>query len=77
MKVARGFVGSAKISGSLWVTGGYGRLNSSEILTNGSWSDGPDLPEGIGMDRHCLVTINETTVFLIGNRLKGIASSRI
>jgi hypothetical protein len=34
--------------------------------------DGPDLPEGLGMDRHCLVTINETTAFLVGQNLPTI-----
>jgi hypothetical protein len=69
MKVPRGFVGSAMFNGGLWATGGYGRINSSEVLIDGVWIDGPDLPERLGMDRHCLVTINETTAYLIGEFL--------
>jgi hypothetical protein len=67
MNVARGFSGSAVFNGEFWVTGGYNWINSSEILNeSGVWIQGPDLPDGVGMDRHCLITINETTAILIG-----------
>ena len=56
-------------NGGLWATGGYEHINTSEILIDGVWVDGPSLPEGLGFDRHCLVAINETTAFLIGEIL--------
>ena len=66
MTFPRGFVGSAVFNGALWATGGYGRLNSTEILVNGSWAPGPDMPRGMGMDRHCLLALNDSTAFIVG-----------
>ena len=42
MKEARGFSGSTLFNGGLWVTGGYNRINSSEILsgTDFIWGSG-------------------------------------
>jgi hypothetical protein len=70
MLTARGFSGAAIFNGGFWVTGGYNRINSSEILAGGVWTAGPDLPEGMGMERHCLLALNETTAFIVGQTTK-------
>jgi hypothetical protein len=55
--------------GKLLVTGGYddsgSDLNSLEMLTEEGWeSDIPSLP--VTIRAHCMVTVNSTTVMVIG-----------
>lgn len=54
---------------SLWITGGlndhFHFLDSSEVLQDGVWTTGPDLPEPMAF--HCSVRLNETHTLLIGH----------
>ncbi len=55
--------------GKILVTGGYDAsfsdLNSAEMLTEEGWeSNIPSLP--VTINRHCMVTVNSTTVMVIG-----------
>jgi hypothetical protein len=64
--------------GKLLVTGGYdgsGRpVNSAEMLTEEGWeSNIPSLP--VTIDVHCMVTVNSTTVMVIGGYQNGQGSS--
>ncbi len=61
-------------NGKLLVTGGYigssGSLNSAEMLTEEGWeSKIPSLPVTIAA--HCMVTVNSTTVMVIGGGQNG------
>ncbi len=60
--------------GRLLVTGGFDgtdyNLNSAEILTKEGWeSNIPFLPVTIRL--HCMVTVNQTTVMVIGGYQNG------
>ena len=49
----------------LWISGGYDMEDKSQVvLSNGTVSEGPVMPEKI-MD-HCVVAINKTTVLVTG-----------
>ncbi len=65
--------------GKLFVTGGVdtsgSALNSAEIFTEDGWkSNIPSLPVTIA--GHCMVTVNSTTVMVIGGPLNGQASGK-
>ena len=72
MVVPRRGPAGAVVNGALWVTGGYkagqginSYLKTTEfIFPNGTTSDGPDLPEARW--RHCMVTLHDTRVMIIG-----------
>jgi hypothetical protein len=59
-------------STTLWMTGGYlagsGRTKSTEFVQLTGTSPGPDLPLGVAL--HCLVSLNDTTLILIGGKLQ-------
>jgi hypothetical protein len=60
--------------GKFLVTGGYDEsisfLNSAEMLTEVGWrSNIPSLP--VTITRHCMVTVNSTTVMVIGGSQNG------
>ncbi len=68
-----------KDKGQLLVTGGYDgsgtHLNSAELLTEEGWeSNIPFLPNTI--TRHCMVTVNSTTVMAIGGRQNNQCSGK-
>ena len=48
-------------------------LMTTEILINGQFQPGPDLPKPIAY--HCMVTINQTHVFLTGGDYKSSPGS--
>jgi hypothetical protein len=56
---------------TLWLTGGYlegiGPTKSTEFVELTNTTPGPDLP--LAVLNHCLVSLNETTVLLIGGNL--------
>jgi hypothetical protein len=58
-------------STTLWLTGGYsdgtGYTKSTEFVQLTGTTPGPDLP--LGVSQHCLVSLNDTTVLLIGGYL--------
>jgi hypothetical protein len=60
-------------STTLWMTGGYldcsGRTKSTEFVQLTGTTLGPDLP--LELTYHCLVSLNDTTLLLIGGRLSG------
>jgi hypothetical protein len=65
--------------GKLLVTGGHdasgSKLNSAEMLTKEGWeSNIPSLP--VTITRHCLVTVNSTTVLVIGGYQNGQYSGK-
>ena len=65
MKEARSNAKSIVTQGHMWVTGGRnGNLLSSTEYIKESTTIGPDLPEP--MSSHAIITINETTLMLIG-----------
>jgi hypothetical protein len=72
MNSVRVYAAAAQLQdGKLLVTGGYdgsgSDLKSAEILTEEGWeSNIPSLP--VIMTRHCMVTVNATTVIVIGGR---------
>ncbi len=70
MTSVRGRAAAAQLKdGKLIVTGGYdgsgSSLNSAEMLTEEGWENNiPSLP--VTIDYHCMVTVNSTTVMVIG-----------
>jgi hypothetical protein len=63
--------------GKLLVTGGYdgSYLNSAELLTEEGWETNiPSLP--VTMYGHCMVTVNSTTVMVIGGYQNGQISGK-
>ncbi len=80
MNSVRVFAAAAQLKdGSLLVTGGYdgsgSYLNSAEMLTEEGWeSNIPSLPVTIA--GHCMVTVNSTTVMVIGGRQNGLISGK-
>jgi hypothetical protein len=60
-------------STTLWLTGGWlddtGRTKSTEFVQLTGSTPGPDLP--LEVSYHCLVSLNDTTLLLIGGRLQG------
>jgi N-acetylneuraminic acid mutarotase len=63
----------------LLVTGGYDAsisfLNSAEMLTEDGWeSNIPSLP--VTIRNHCMVTVNSTTVMVIGGKQNGYYSGK-
>jgi hypothetical protein len=75
MYSVRVFAAAAQLKdGKLLVTGGYDAsfsdLNSAEMLTEEGWeSNIPSLP--VSIRSHCMVTVNSTTVMVIGGRQNG------
>jgi hypothetical protein len=72
----RSAAASVVVNGTtLWITGGYVQDLNYETKTtefvqlNGS-SPGPDLPHKVGY--HCLVSLNDSTVILIGGMQNGL-----
>ena len=80
MNSVRVYAAAAQLQdGKLLVTGGidgsYSRLNSAEMLTEEGWeSNIPSLPVTIA--DHCMVTVNSTTVTVIGGLQKGDYSEK-
>jgi hypothetical protein len=80
MNSVRIFAAAAQLQdGNLLVTGGYdgsgSYLNSAEILTEEGWErNTPSLP--VTITRHCMVTVNSTTVMAIGVRQNGQRSGK-
>jgi hypothetical protein len=70
MNSVRDYAAAAQLKdGKLFVTGGYdvsgSTLNSAEMLAKGGWeSNIPSLP--VTIHCHCMVTVNSTTVMVIG-----------
>ncbi len=64
--------------GKLLVTGGWNRstkFNSAEMLTEEGWKNNiPSLP--VTIDEHCMVTVNSTTVMVIGGGQNGEYSGK-
>ncbi len=75
MNSVRAWTAAAQLQdGKLLVTGGFdaslSELNSAAMLTEGGWeSNIPSLPVTIA--KHCMVTVNSTTVMVIGGRQNG------
>jgi hypothetical protein len=63
---------------TLWITGGrlydYSSTSSTEFVQLTGTTAGPDLPLELG--KHCLVSLNDTTVILIGGYLPDWSYSR-
>ncbi len=80
MNSVRSFAAAAQLQdGNLLVTGGYDGshqdLKSSEMLTEEEWeSNIPSLPVTIAA--HCMVTVNSTTVMVIGGVQNGQYSGK-
>jgi N-acetylneuraminic acid mutarotase len=79
MKLARRYAAAAQLQdGKLLVSGGYnnaGSINSVEILTENGWeSNTPSLP--VTIEVHCTVTVNSTTVMVIGGEQDGLTSGK-
>jgi hypothetical protein len=72
MNSVRVYAAAAQLKdGKLLVTGGYDAsysdLNSAEMLTEDGWeSNIPSL--SVTISRHCMITVNSTTVMAIGGR---------
>jgi hypothetical protein len=60
-------------STTLWLTAGLlegsGRTKSTEFVQLTGSTPGPDLPLDLPLSSHCLVSLNETTILLIGGKL--------
>jgi hypothetical protein len=73
MKSVRAYAAAAQLQdGKILVTGGYdgSYLKSAEMLTEEGWeSNIPSLP--VTINRHCMVTVNSTTVMVIGGYQNG------
>jgi hypothetical protein len=78
MKSVRAWAAAAQLKdGKLLVTGGrdVSDLNSAEMLTEEGWkSNIPSLP--VTIYRHCMVTVNATTVMVIGGVQNGQYSGK-
>jgi hypothetical protein len=80
MNSVRVFAAAAQLQdGKLLVTGGYdgsfSYFNSAEILTEEGWkSNIPSLT--VKIYGHCMVTVNSTTVMVIGGLQKGDYSEK-
>ncbi len=80
MKSVRAYAAAAQLQdGKLLVTGGWdvsgSDLNSTEMLTEEGWeSNIPSLP--VTIYAHCMVTVNSTTVMVIGGRQKNDYSGK-
>jgi len=67
MKTRRYWAAASVTGQGLIVSGGHsgsGYLNSTEIFTDGQWTDGPDLP--VTMADHCQVTSSKDGVIVAG-----------
>jgi hypothetical protein len=81
MNSVRAYAAAAQLKdGKLLVTGGYydasfSSLNSAEMFTDEGWeSNMPSLP--VTITRHCMVTVNSTTVMAIGGVQNGQISGK-
>jgi hypothetical protein len=80
MNSVRSYAAAAQLQdGKLLVTGGLhgslSDLNSAEMLTEEGWeSNIPSLP--VTIHAHCMVTVNSTTVMVIGGRQNGQYSGK-
>jgi hypothetical protein len=78
MNSVRVYAAAAQLKdGKLLVTGGYdgSSLNSAEMLTEEGWeSNIPSLP--VTVNAHCMVTVNSTTVMVIGGVQNGQRSGK-
>ena len=79
MNSARGYAAATQLEdGNVLVTGGWNGsvyLNSAEMLTEEGWeSKVPTLPVNIAY--HCMVTVNSTTVMVIGGVQNGSISDQ-
>jgi hypothetical protein len=78
MNLIRIYAAAAQLQdGKLLVTGGYGdsTLNFAEMLTEEGWDSYiPSLPVIIAA--HCIVTVNSTTVMVIGGSQNGQVSGK-
>ncbi len=78
MKSERAWTAAAQLKdGKLLVTGGYdgSDLKSAEMLTEEGWeSNIPSLP--VTIYGHCMVTVNSTTVMVIGGAQNGQISGK-
>ncbi len=80
MKSVRVAAAAAQLqNGKLLVTGGYdgpgSYLNSAEMLTEEGWENNiPSFPVTIAA--HCMVTVNSTTVMVIGGQQNGELSGK-
>jgi hypothetical protein len=74
----RGYASSVVLnSTSLWLTGGRlgsGYTKSTEFVQLTGTSPGPDLP--LEVAGHCLVSLNDTTLILIGGNLQSGTNSK-
>ena len=67
MKTQRYWAAASVVGQGLIVSGGHsgrGYLSSTEIFTDGQWTDGPDLP--VTMADHCQVTSSKDGVIVAG-----------
>ena len=66
MKEERAHAKSIVSQGKIWVTGGHGKKihSSTEFIPDNFSSSGPILPEPV--ERHAIISINDTTSMLIG-----------
>ncbi len=79
MLIRRNYAAASQLKdGNLLVTGGYDGpeyLNSTEMLTEGGWESRlPPLPFTIA--HHCMLTVNSTTVIVIGGTQNDQISGR-
>jgi hypothetical protein len=65
-------------STTLWMTGGshagYVRTKSTEFVQLTGTTPGPDLP--LEVSSHCIVSLNDTTLILIGGKLQSVTYSK-
>jgi N-acetylneuraminic acid mutarotase len=70
MNSKRAYAAAVRLQGGKTLVTGGSSLNSSEMLTEGGWeSKIPALPVTIVF--HCMVTVNSTTVMVIGGEQNG------